>query len=179
MKPELKLESLLRSIVSNIGRETKNPVIIYEDVPDPKFYLQVDARDQGHMVGKGGTVIGAIQAILWIAGMAQIGKPCLLKLEEPIEIGSRACAPFVPRSDWDRKRLNSFAHKILDVCFKENHSGCIIEDLNEVSGIARIRLDKYLKAGLDSTAYLSALKVLIHSAGMSMGAKVSVEIEWA
>jgi predicted RNA-binding protein YlqC (UPF0109 family) len=170
--PQLRLHSLLETIVFSIARRTKAPEI--EHYPhDALFILQVDPYDQGRFVGKMGSTIWAIQTIFWYAGLTQFGWSYSVKLmDHPIE--NRKSVPFKFDPNWDRKKIEKLIGNILDVCLKRYCSWSTLET-GPASLTVNLKLMQYLKINLTDPSFVDAFETVVRVAGLSNGVKIKTE----
>ena len=175
--PNQKLETLLRSIVSCIGRKTTDPVLTWDESASC-FHIQVNAQDQGRFIGKKGVVIWALKTIFWYAGLAQITRTVDIDLLEPKNPdGERRATPFKPNLQWDDKQVRNMIKEILETCFKETPR-YTLENSKPAEAEVEIKLNPYLKTPCSDPDIAEAIKVIIHAAGMADGCAIKTEVAW-
>jgi predicted RNA-binding protein YlqC (UPF0109 family) len=174
---QLKLRSLLETIVLAIGRRTKVPEI--EHYPNEAlFTLQVDPHDQGRIIGKLGRTIWAIQTIFWYAGLTQFGWSYSVKLLEPDNpIKERRPAPFKFDPKWNRKKIGNLIDRILETCLRSYCSWSLLET-GEASMTVNLKMMKYLRINLTDPAFADAFETVLRVAGFSNGVKIVTEVTW-
>lgn len=173
--PQLRLHSLLETIVSTIGRRTKAPEIIHHP-NEALFTFEVDPYDQGRFIGKLGGTIWAISTIFWYAGLTQLGWSYTVKLiDHPIQ--QRKSVPFKFNPDWDRKKIEKLIGSILDVCLKQYCSWSLTET-GPTRLTVNLKLMKYLKINLTDPSFVDAFETVVRVAGMSNGVQIKTEAIW-
>ncbi len=177
-RSETSLIQLLRAIVSAIGTNSPNPEIEFDENV-PKFQLRVHPDDHGRIIGKKGANIGALETVMWYAGLVAIKRFCRVELLQPRTEGNRLPAPFLPNKNWDRKKLGSLVSLILSAVFNKPDTAWVIEDADEGT-IVRIVLDKYLKTPMSdpNPDIEKAMAIIIRAAGMAAGAQLQTVVEW-
>jgi predicted RNA-binding protein YlqC (UPF0109 family) len=174
---QLKLHSLLETIVLTIGRRTKAPEI--EHYPNEAlFTLAVDPHDQGRFIGKLGGTIWAIQSIFWYAGLTQFGWCYSVKLLEPDNPAKeRQPAPFKFNPKWDRKKIENLVDRILETCLRTYCSWSLLET-GAASLTINLTLMRYLKINLAEPSFVDAFETVMRVAGMSNGVQIKTEATW-
>jgi predicted RNA-binding protein YlqC (UPF0109 family) len=173
--PQLRLHSLLETIVSSIARRTKVPEIIHYP-NDARFTVEVDPYDQGRFVGRLGSTIWGIQTIFWYAGLTQFGWSYSVKLmDHPLE--NRRSVPFKLNPKWDRKKIENLIGQILDVCLKHYCSWSLLET-GPADLIVNLKLMKYLKINLTEPDFVEAFDTVVKVAGLSNGVRIITEATW-
>lgn len=172
----LKIENLLRTIVSAFSRRTKDPVITF--TPPNQYSLQVHADDHGRLVGKNGIVVWALKTLVWYAGVANHGQPCSLELCEPFGQKSSTQIPYKPKTEVDKAKWGGFLDVLISTCTgREKSAWAILEE--EGRHIMTIRLDKYLKIPtLTESPIDEAIQTVVHAAGKADGISMDVKVEW-
>jgi predicted RNA-binding protein YlqC (UPF0109 family) len=173
--PQLKLRSLLETIVSTIARRTKAPEI--EHYPNEAlFTLQVDPYDQGRFVGRLGSTIWAIQTIFWYAGLTQLGWSYSIKLlDHPLE--ERKSVPFKFDPNWDRKKINNLVDRILETCLR-NYCSWSLTETGAAGLTVNLKLMQYLKINLTDPSFVDAFETVLRIAGLSNGVRIKTEATW-
>lgn len=173
--PQLRLRSLLETIIFSIARRTKVPEI--EHFPnDALFTFQVDPYDQGRFVGKLGTTIWAIQSVFWYAGLTQLGWSYSVKLmDHPLE--NRRSVPFKFDPNWDRKKINFLIDRILETCLRHYCTWSLLET-GPASLTVNLKLMRYLKINLTDPSFVDAFETVVRVAGLSNGVKIKTEAIW-
>lgn len=173
---QLKLRSLLETIVSAIGRRTVAPEI--EHVPDKAlFNLKVDPYDQGLFVGKLGETIWAIKTIFWYAGLTLFGWSYSIELYDHPKDENRKLIPFKYTRNWPRKKIENLVSTILETCLRSFQSHSLTE-VNEVNLTVNLKLMQYLKINLSNPDFVEAFSTIMRVAGMSNGVHIKTEATW-
>jgi len=177
LAPQLKLRSLLETIVSSIGRRTKVPEI--ECHPNEAlFTLAVDPHDQGRFIGKLGSTIWAIQTIFWYAGLIQCGWSYSVRLLEPDNpVRERRPAPFRFDPHWDRRKIENLVSTICDTCLRSYCQWSLLET-NESKLTVNLKLMRYLRINLTDPSFTDAFETVLRVAGMSNGVQIKTEATW-
>ena len=174
----IKLEILLRTILSSICRRTTE--LIVEWSPEEKmFYVQVDSRDQGRVIGKNGLTFWGIGTILFWAGLCQLAGPVTMRLLDPKGEPNKNKTPFKINPDWNRGRIRDLVTMISDATLKVRGNWELQEgDPSEATLVFKI--DKYLQTALTDPDHdlAQAIRITVHAAGMSDGAVIETEIVW-
>jgi len=169
-------EILLRAIVGAICKRSKDHTIRWSEAGSTWVIMNLDERDQGRLIGKGGATFYALETVMWYAGLVQ-GKPEPVKLISlPKSERTPPKSPFKPNPKWDRKALGKLADIITLACTTK--AAWVIEDQSDHEAIISIQLDKRSKAAMTDPDFELSLKTLIHSASMSDGASVTANIVW-
>jgi predicted RNA-binding protein YlqC (UPF0109 family) len=170
--PQLKLRSLLETIIFSIARRTKVPEI--EHFPNEAlFTFQVDPYDQGRFVGKLGQTIWAIQTIFWYAGLTQFGWSYSVKLmDHPIE--NRRSVPFKLNPNWDRNKIDKLVGQVLETCLRSYCSWSLMET-GPAGVTVNLKLMQYLKINLIDPSFVDAFETVVKVAGLSNGVKITTE----
>jgi predicted RNA-binding protein YlqC (UPF0109 family) len=173
--PQLKLRSLLETIVSAIAKRTKDPEI--DHYPrEALFTLQVDPYDQGRFVGQLGNTIWAIQTIFWYAGLTQFGWSYSVRLlDHPLE--NRRSVPFKLNPNWDRKKIENLIGQIIDTCLRSYAAYSFIET-GKASLTVNLKLMRYLKINLTDPSFVDAFETVVKVAGLSNGVQIKTEAIW-
>jgi predicted RNA-binding protein YlqC (UPF0109 family) len=177
LAPQLKLRSLLETIVASIGRRTRFPEI--ECYPNEAVYtLAVDPHDQGRFIGKMGSTIWAIQTIFWYAGLTQFGWSYSVRLLEPDNpVKERRPVPFKFNPGWDRKTIEILIGQICDTCLKSYCQWSLVET-GEARLTVNLKLMRYLKINLTDPSFSDAFETILRVAGMSNGVQIKTEATW-
>lgn len=177
LAPQLRLRSLLETIVCTIARRTKAPEIEHF-LNEALFTLQVDPHDQGRFIGKLGGTIWAIQTLFWYAGSTQFGWPYSVKLLEPeTPVKERRPVPFKFNPNWDRKKITNLIATISDVCLRSYCRWSLLET-GEASLTVNLKLMQYLRINLTEPSYVDAFETVVRVAGMSNGVQIKTEATW-
>ena len=170
-------EILLRAIVGAICKRSKDHTIRYSEAGSTWVIMNLDERDQGRLIGKGGATFYALETVMWYAGLVQ-GKPEPVKLISlPKSERTPPKSPFKPNPKWDRKAIGKLVDTITFACLKSKVPWVMAEG-DENTAIISIRLEKYLQTPMSDPDFKLALETLIHSAAMSDGANVTANILW-
>lgn len=171
-------ESLLRAIVGSICKRSKDAVIRWSEAGGAWMIMNLDDRDQGRLIGRGGATFYALETMMWYAGLSHAQKPDPVRLppkdKNPV---APPKSPFKPNPKWDRKALGKLVDVIGDACLKKKLP-YVIEDQGDTEAIISIQMDKYLKTPMSDPDFDISLKTLIHSAAMADGASVTANILW-
>ena len=153
LAPQLKLRSMLETIVLSIGRRTKHPEI--ECYPnDALFTLAVDPHDQGRFIGKLGSTIWAIQTLLWYAGLTWFGWSYSVRLLEPDNpVKERRPVPFKFKPEWDRKKITNLVAEICETCLRSYCSWSLLET-GEARLTVSLKLMRYLRINLTDPSFV-------------------------
>jgi predicted RNA-binding protein YlqC (UPF0109 family) len=174
---QLKLHSLLETIVLAIGRRTKAPEIEHY-LNEARFTLAVDPHDQGRFIGKLGGTIWAIQSIFWYAGLTQFGWPYSVKLLEPDNpVKERQPAPFKFNPHWDREKIKNLIDRILETTLR-SYCRWSLQETGPASLTVNLTLMKYLKINLSDPSFADAFETVVRVAGMSNGVQITTETVW-
>lgn len=172
---QLKLRSLLETIVSAIGRRTNEPEIIHYP-NEALFTFEVDPYDQGRFVGKLGSTIWAIQTVFWYAGLTQLGWSYSVKLiDHPIQ--QRKSVPFKFNPNYDKLKIEKLIGNILDVCLRQYCSWSLTET-GPTRLTVNLKLMRYLKINLTDPSFVDAFETVVRVAGMSNGVQIKTEAIW-
>ncbi len=170
-------EVLLRAIVGSICKRTKDPLVRWSE-GGSIWVIQVDEKDQGRLIGKGGATFYALETCLWYAGLAHAQRPEPVKLiSHPKTDRTPPKSPFKPNPKWNRKALGALVDVIGMACLKKKLAW-VIEEQGDTEAIISIELDKYLKTPMSEPDFQLALETIIHSSAMSDGASVTANILW-
>ena len=170
-------EILLRAIVGAICKRSKDHTIRYSEAGSTWVIMNLDERDQGRLIGKGGATFYALETVMWYAGLAH-GKPEPVKLIGlPKSERTPPKSPFKPNPDWDRKTLGRLADTITTACLSKQVAW-VISDQSDTESVIVIQLPAKRKAEMTDPDFELSLKTILHSAGMSDGAHVTVSIVW-
>lgn len=173
--PQLKLRSLLETIVRTIGRRTKAPEI--EHYPNEAlFTLLVDPYDQGRFVGRLGGTIWAIQTIFWYAGLTQLGWSYSVKLlDHPLE--NRKSVPFRLNPKWDREKIKNLIDELLTTCLR-SYCSWSLQETGAAKLTVNLTLMRYLKINLADPSFVDAFETVTRVAGLSNGVQIKTEATW-
>lgn len=171
-----KLEQLLRAIIACLGPKTDKPVVEWDET-NASFSIQVNARDQGRFIGKGGATIWAIKSIFWYAGLAQIRKTVDIQLREPEE-GDRRATPFRANPNWNRKAVSDTVNLILETCFNRPVVVWELREQGEAAASIEIVLPANLQGTYQDPSLAEAIKTLMFSTGMADGCSIKTEVVW-
>jgi len=171
-------EILLRTIVGAICKRSKDHTIRYSEAGSTWVIMNLDERDQGRLIGKGGATFYALETVMWYAGLAHAKRPEPVKLiSQPRSAAVPPKSPFKPNPKWNRKAIGKLVDTITTACLKKTVPW-IIEDGVMSDAIIIVELEKYLQTPMSDPDFELSLKTLIHSAGMSDGASVAANILW-
>lgn len=170
-------EILLRAIVGAICKRSKDHTIRYSEAGSTWVIMNLDERDQGRLIGKGGATFYALETVMWYAGLVQ-GKPEPVKLISlPKSERTPPKSPFKPNPKWDRKALGLLLNAITMTCLKVKVPWSMNHD-SDTEATMIIQLQNHIREPMTDPDFELAIKTLIHSAGMSDGANVTVNIVW-
>jgi predicted RNA-binding protein YlqC (UPF0109 family) len=103
MEPKEFTEFLLKCITTGAGF----PEVDFN--PESSLVVaQVDAKDQGRVIGKKGITVSAVSILIWYHGLARLGEPVVFKLLEPETISTLPAMPFMPKERADIEMMQSF-----------------------------------------------------------------------
>ena len=171
-------EILLRAIVGAICKRSKDHTIRWSETAGVWMIMNLDERDQGRLIGKGGATFYALEAVMWYAGLVQ-GKPERVKLISlPKSDRTPPKSPFKPNPKWDRKALGKLMDIITTACLGKKLAWVIEEQPEPCQAVISIRMEKKVLAAMFDPDFDFALKTIIHSASMSDGASVTANIVW-
>lgn len=173
----LKVEILLRSILSSICRKTPSMEVIWSE-RNAMFMVRVGAADQGRIIGKKGKTFWSVATMLWWAGMSQGSGPATFKILDPI--GPKAPEirqPFLLNPKWNRARISDLLNSIANTILKTQGNWSMI-DMGPGEAKVEFRVEKYLSTAMSDPSFEEALKTVIHAAGMSDGAVIETEVLW-
>lgn len=170
--PQLKLQTLLETIVGGIAKSTAQPRIEHV-FSEALFTLKVDPKDQGRFIGKLGGTIWAIQTIFWFAGYTQMGRAYSVKLFDHPNINRKAM-PIKFNAKWPRKKIENLVDSIVATCLKSFASYSLVEDgLTHLT--IQLKLEKYLECVLASPNFPEAFETVMRVAGISNGVQITTE----
>jgi predicted RNA-binding protein YlqC (UPF0109 family) len=172
---QLKLHSLLETIVLAIARRTKAPEIIHFP-NDALFTLEVDPYDQGRIIGRLGSTFWGIQTIFWYAGLTQFGWTYSVKLVDH-ELENRRSVPLKLDPKWDRKKINNLVDRILETCLR-TYCSWSLEETGPASLTVHLILMRYLKINLAEPSFVEAFETVVKVAGLSNGVQIKTEATW-
>jgi len=171
-----KLTELINALVRTIARSTKSPLIEW-DKNCFLFSIQVEPNDQGRLIGKSGVTIGALNVIMWYAGIQHIGRATGIRLLEPNGQKHEAVSvPFMPKDELDIPALKNLVTTVLDSTigngnYTVNFSANIREPITAHVAIKKSLSKKFLDPDL-----VTALKNIIKTAGRACGGVVDSAI---
>lgn len=170
-------ETMLRAIISALCKFTPNPSIGFSQERQA-FIVQVDGRDQGRIIGRKGINFWAINALMWYAGTVTYRYPVRVEVLEPRQRSQTPEMPFKPDPNWSTARIHKLVHIIVTACFGTTHHGWeVTKDPNDLSdGTVTIHGEQYLPHAEPDIA--EALSVILRAAGMLLGAKLTVKVQW-
>jgi predicted RNA-binding protein YlqC (UPF0109 family) len=171
------LECFLRTIIAAIAKHTPEPKIVHLD-KEYTFQIQVDGRDQGRIVGKGGAHIWAIQTLFWYAGFAQVRQGYSIRLLEPVTPYRGGPSPFRFTATWDRKIIQGLIDAILETCIP-SHGSCELKEETKTSAVCTLKIEKYLQTPTDNPSLAEAISVVLKAAGMSQGVSIQTVAAYA
>jgi predicted RNA-binding protein YlqC (UPF0109 family) len=174
--PQVRLRSLLDTIVGAIAKSTSAPKIEHV-FGEALFTLQVDPRDQGRFIGKLGGTIWAIQTVFWFAGFTQMGYAYSVKLfDHPLTNHKAMPIKFNPK--WPRKKIENLVDVTIKTCLRSFASYSLMED-DATHLTINLKLEKYLECVLASPNFPEAFSTVMRVAGMSNGVQISTETIYA
>jgi hypothetical protein len=171
-------EILLRTIVGAICKRSKDHTIRYSEAGSTWVIMNLDERDQGRLIGKGGATFYALETCMWYAGLAHAKRPEPVKLiSQPRSDRTPPKSPFKPNPKWNRKAIGKLVDTITTACLKKTVPW-VMEEQGESDAVISIQLEKYLQTPISDPDFKLALETLVHSAAMSDGANVTANISW-
>lgn len=164
-----KLTALIKETVATIAHSTKKPLIGWDE-ESHQFTIQVDPNDQGRMIGKSGVTVSAINVVMWHAGLQQIGHAVGIRLLEPDSQKKEfVSVPFMPKDDLDISALKHLVTNLLDTTLgKASYTYEFTANIREPI-TAHICIKKALEAKIADPDLITALKVVIKTAGRACG----------
>jgi predicted RNA-binding protein YlqC (UPF0109 family) len=172
--PMTQAELMLRAILASLCKYTPEPLIEFSQERQ-SFIIQVDGRDQGRIIGKKGTNIWALNALMWYAGTASYRYPLKLEVLEPVFRQRPPDMPYQPNPSWDIEAIKDLVRTIVEGCFGHVHHGFEVIKHRELGDVT-IKGETYLPH-LDPDIG-EALKVIIRAAGLAIGANLTVYVHW-
>jgi predicted RNA-binding protein YlqC (UPF0109 family) len=168
--------ALLRLICSSIGTKGGQEFL---EADDRTIKFWVHPEEHGKFVGKMGRCISAIQTIMWYATVETPHGAVRAVLEEPRTPNPRKPSPiFKPNPDWDRNRLGKLVSEILEACIDPGTASWNIFDHTKTEAKVEIQIIGADKHNFTEPDFEAALQLVLHSAGMAMGASIRTELEW-
>lgn len=173
---ERNLESLLRVIVSGIGRKTDSPEITY-DSDKAQFTVYVNPHDKGRFIGKKGITFWGIVTLFWHAGINEINRTVGFEMpDRGDELLDRRGVPFKADPNWDRNRVAAMLQQVCDLCF--DGAKFKLEEDGATGATALITVSKSKRARFGDPDLSEATRVVLKAAGMAHGAVIETRVIW-
>jgi predicted RNA-binding protein YlqC (UPF0109 family) len=176
--PSETLKETLMAIARAICQNTKEPTIDF-DTTTMRMKLQVAKDDQGRCVGKNGTMIWALSAMMWWAGSAQLMQPVTVDLLEPDTRrgSSKPSMPYreVSPTQAHKQSIGTLLDTITKAVFKTTVPYVILAGPTLK---IEIQLPKYLQTSMQEPNFAEALDLVLVAACRAKGITAQTEITW-